>query len=382
MSADPEPSPRSAPLGAEPIEIGAEEPDRERWFVPFVVIPLGIALVVLAIVAFSNFLLGGWEPRSIDRLLDDVRTGGANARKQSAFTLAQQLAEQVEKLNRAVETGEGDPKALARLLLPRSDLARVERAYDLAKGDMETRKWLLACLGLVGDEESVSFLLEHLERPDEPDPESVLRLGILWALARIGSASALPAYDREVERLVAAPDPGIASILAGAYGNLRDPAATQGLLRLASFARSRSGGVAPPAPETEEGPASSAPPESVRWKPPLWSAALNLAKRHDIDPAAAREAVPVLMEALEDQFQDPFRSERERIFRGDSSSGIFQNATQAGDSYRESSVAQTLEALLLLRVEEAEPLVRRVAEQDKSLRVRSHALRALERLKD
>lgn len=357
-----------------PIEVDPEgAKPRERWFVPFVIVPLGIAVALLAIIGGANFLLGRFEPGSITRYLDEIQTGGANTKKQAAFHLARHLNELVAERNR--EIAGGDRAAAGRPALPRADLTKIERGYELAKNDLETRHFLIDCLGLVGDEETVAFLSRQLTSPDEPDADGSRRVWILGALARIGSPAATPVFRAELESVKRGEsDAGVANVLAAAFGNLPGRDGTAGLLELMALAQARaSSGSGEPGPGTSTG---------TRWELVPWTAAVNLAKRHAIDAEAARLAEPVLLAGLEQLHGDAFRPDREKVFRGGAQTGLpFGKATPRDDAYRESAAAQMIEALKLLKVRAATPLLTKISTDDPNLRIRSAALSALEAFK-
>jgi HEAT repeat protein len=343
------------------VELGDPPPGekrRERWLVPFLVVPLSIALTLLAIVGFANFLLGRFEPGSIDRHLETIQTGGSNARKQAAFHLARDLVDLVERSNRELRDGKPGGGAASRGVLDRATLAKIERAYERARGELETRHYFIESLGLVGDEKTAEFLERQIESPDEPDDGNFRRVWILMALARIGSPSSRALYDAELQRVSStAPDRGVANVLAAAFGNLPGPDATKGLRQLLALSRARG------------------------WKLEAMSAAVNLAKRHEVDPEAAQDTIPALLESLDVIHQDAF-ADRERLFRGGEQAGFpFANATQQADAYRETAAVQVIEALVLLKVNQALPLLEKIAKDDPNFRIQSAALGAIKALR-
>ena len=110
---------------------------------------------------------------------------------------------------------------------PRRELAKIERAFELTKGDDETRQFLVQALGLVGDDDTAEFLGNQLIAPDEPDPDNQRRVQLLLALARIASDRSIPMLDETLVRVKSREeaDDGVANALAAAYGNLRGPPA-------------------------------------------------------------------------------------------------------------------------------------------------------------
>lgn len=358
--------PGQTPGGAAP-----ESPDKEKWFVPFVVIPLGIALAILSIVGLANFLLGRGGPRTLDELLSDIRGGGANARKQAAFHLARNIAEEVNRTQTAAPVPEAAPQQ--RAAWPRRELQKIEAAYDSVKDDIETRRFLVSALGLVGDDATVAFLGNQIAAPDASDTEGTLHIAELHAIARICSESALPIFDAELDRALAKErDPGILNILASGYGNLQTPAATERLLKILQIARDG-------APEVSRD-ASGA--RKTTWREVRWTAAVNLAKRKTVDPEKSKLAIPVLVEGLRDVHDDAFRPEGERLFRGAGNSGGFLPAgvTSQADGMREDAARLLIVSLQYLGAGEAVEILQKVSTKDPNLKIRSAALEALKAL--
>lgn len=360
-----EPTPRES---GESVELLDAKPKDERWFVPFVVIPLGLAAAIVGIVALANFLLGKTGPRSLDELLAEIQGGGANARKQAAFTLARNLNEEVQKSNERFVRSGGDPAAAPSTVLARRELEKIERAYLAAKGDPETRAYFLSALGLVGDDGTAEFLGHQLTDPDEPDADNARRINLILALGRIGSAAAGPVLQAELAKVRGGEiDEGVATAVAAAFGNLRGAEGTKGLLEILAVAKS--------VPVTTSSPAT---PRGGRWRFVRWTAAVNLAKRLKIDPEAAALAVPSLLEALADVADDPTRPEADRVFKSAASGGIL--GLPQADLNREKTAAQVIEALLVLNAKDAFPLMKRLAASDPNLRIRSIALDAAKHL--
>ena len=351
------------------VETG-EVPEKERWFVPFVVIPLGLAAAIVGIVALANFLLGKSGPRTLDELLIEIQSGGSNSRKQAAFALARNLAEEVQKGNDRFLASGGDPGAAHATVLPRRELAKIERAFELTKGDDETRQFLVQALGLVGDDDTAEFLGNQLIAPDEPDPDNQRRVQLLLALARIASDRSIPMLDETLVRVKSREeaDDGVANALAAAYGNLRGAAGTRGLLEILGVVQGRGGAGA-------SVPATGA---AGRWKFVCWTVAVNLAKRNAKDPEAAAKGEAALIEAIADIAADPLRPEGERVFKNVGSNAFL--GSPHPDNNREKTAAQVIEALLVLQSKGAIPNLKKIAESDPNLRIRSMALDALKRL--
>lgn len=347
---------------------------QERWFVPFVIIPLAIAVTILGVIGLSNFLLGRGGPRTLDELLEEVKGGGANARKQAAFHLARNIAEEADRKSQSLESNHtknsGAPIAPAHAAWPRRELAKIENACDLVKDDHETRRFLVAALGLVGDDETADYLGRKLNDADSKDPDGTLRVAMLHAMARICSDHSLPVFNAEFERATGGEsDPGTLNILAAGYGNLTNPKATERLVAILQFAGQRNDSSARLADGSR----------GTTWKEVRWTAAVNLAKRRDLDAAAAKLAIPTLVAGIEDVHADAFRAESERIFRGAGGSGSFLPAgvTMQGDENRQAAAQQLIAALAFLSAKESVEMLKKVSTADPNLRVRSFALEAL-----
>lgn len=349
----------------------AAPPADERWFVPFVLIPLGLAAAIVGIVLLANFLLGQTGPRTLDELLAEIQSGGANARKQAAFHLARNFAEQVEENNRRLAAGGEASENPLNASIPRRELVKIERAYENAKGDPETREFLIMTLGLVGDDATAEFLGRQLTEPDEADTDHKRHLWLLLSIGRIGGDAAIAALLGELDRMGRGDaDPGVAVALAAAFGNVRSSEATRGLLDLLK---------AGPAPEGETRPQGGGTSGSAGgWRFVRWTAALNLAKRRKLDPGAADRARPWLRDALSEIAADPGRPEGLRIFKAAPASGAL--VSNSVDKNREQAAAQVIEALILLEDADALDTLRSMARSEPNLRIRSQALGAVARL--
>lgn len=349
-------------------------PRNDSWFVPFVVIPLSIALTILGIVFLGNFLLGRSGARTFDDLVQDIRSGGSNTKKQAAFHLARNLMEENVEYQKKMGAASGTvTKALApvRLKRPRKDLEKIEAAFDATKGEVETRRFLVAALGLAGDDDTIDFLAKYTTDPENGDADGQFRAAVLLAMARIASERAIPYFESEMQRATqGGGDPGILNVLAAGFGNINSQTAVQRLVEILNISKSRG-----PAP----GGVRSA---GTTWREVRWTAAVNLAKRKDFDRDSAKLAIPVLLEGIEHVHQDAFRPDSEKLFHGSGGSGGFLPAgvTSQGDDIREQAAQQMVEAIVLLDAKEAVPLLQKIGAADPNLRIRSFALEAVSRL--
>jgi HEAT repeat protein len=319
----------------------------------------------------ANFLLGRGGERTLDDLLTAIRHGGANTRKQAAFHLARNLAEADYQFQLKLASGDTRPAvssrlAPPRLVMPRRELAKVEAAFEGTSDDFETRRFLIAALGLAGDSESVACLGKALDGEPSGEHAGELRAAILLAMARIASDQSMPFFEQAMDRAKAGEgDAGILNVVAAGLGNLEHPRAGERLVEILNITKGRAG--------------SAVRPGGTGWKECGWTAAVNLAKRRALDPEKARLAVPVLLEAIEDIHQDAFRPSGERLFHGAGGSGGFlpSGVTSQGDDIREQAALQILQSLVYLDVKESAGILKKVSSADPNLRVRSAALDAL-----
>lgn len=207
-------------------EAGAAEasasPYRNLW-VPLLVVPAGIVMVLLCVFLFFGAISG--SERTLDENLALVVNGGANERQQAAFSLGAQIAEN----QRAELEGREPPWPL-----DAGFLEELERAWRSVPEDDHQIRLALACLQAQGgDPAGLAHLLELAELPVEDDPEGTLRF---QALAQLG-ATGDPAARAVLLRALDDPDAGLRSIAAIAlqrqdgeevrdalFGALGDPA--------------------------------------------------------------------------------------------------------------------------------------------------------------
>ncbi len=164
------------------VEGELESPYKNMWM-PLVVIPSAIVLVlVLIFLAFGG--ITGREP-SIEANLALVTNGGKNERTQAAFNLSQKI---VANSNAILE---GQP---APWPVPADLQQRVEGAFAATREDEISAKVVLASLLVqLGDESGVQHLIELMEMGDAADPEGTNRFVVLVTLGTSGDDRALPA---------------------------------------------------------------------------------------------------------------------------------------------------------------------------------------------
>src|SRR6476619_1565875 len=96
MSDDPIMVTGSAPP-AEPLGAGASQSPYKNLFVPLVIVPAMIVIVLVLVALFFGWIQG--REASLVENLDRVVTGGAGERTQAAFSMVVQLAENQEAKN-------------------------------------------------------------------------------------------------------------------------------------------------------------------------------------------------------------------------------------------------------------------------------------------
>lgn len=192
-------SDREEPQTEAPPETPARGPYQNLW-VPLVLVPAGIVLVVLGILAFVGGITG--EEKSLGQNLEVVLHGGANEREQAIFSMVRQLEE-----NRAARLeGRELPWPIDATFLDdlRSAWTR------LAPEDVNARLVVATTLSQLDEDEGVEKLLELLELPDELDRKGEVRF---TALAHLG-ATGDPAARDGILAFLDHPDPGLRSIAA------------------------------------------------------------------------------------------------------------------------------------------------------------------------
>ena len=193
--AQPEPTPESS------VEVpeGSSGPYQNLW-VPLVLVPAGIVLVVLGILAFVGGITG--EEKSLGQNLEVVMHGGANEREQAIFSMVRQLEE-----NRAARLeGRELPWPIDATFV--DDL---QSAWaSLAPEDVNARLVVATTLSQLDESEGVEKLLELLEIPDELDAKGEVRF---TALAHLG-ATGDPASRDGILAFLEHPDAGLRSIAA------------------------------------------------------------------------------------------------------------------------------------------------------------------------
>jgi HEAT repeat protein len=187
---------------------GAGEPDQTPYgnlWVPLVVVPAVIVMVIVVVFALFGSLVGG--EKSLAENLNTVMAGGKNERDQALFGLMRQISEN----QRAANNGKEPPWPMA------SDFPqRVRDAADqVGPEDHEVRLALgILLAGL--DPSGVEMLVEMLALGDSQDPGGALRFKAIHNLGLVGDGRA----TGPVVAFLNSPDEGLRVVAAGALANL------------------------------------------------------------------------------------------------------------------------------------------------------------------
>ena len=298
-------------------EVSASGSPYRNLFVPLVVVPAAIVGSIVLVCLFFGAISG--REASLAENLDRVVHGGQNDRKQAAFNMVRQIAE-----NRQARAEGRDLPWPLEADFP----SKLRHAWGTsADSEPQIRLVLASLLAQIEDEEGVPNLVALLDVPDTDDPDGSIRFN---ALATLGSLGDPRAEAPAIRVLESGADPGLRAVAAIALQRIPGEA---GLLALR---------------EAMEDPAFE-----VRA-----NAALALAMRGD--PAG----VSVLRDLLE---KDTYDAERDR------DAGKFAEARRIS----ESRVA-ALAALARLRRPEDRAVIEALADEESDLAVREAAMKALE----
>ena len=192
----------------QPVESSAEEesPYRNLW-VPLIVVPAGIVMVIVIVFALFGSLTG--EERTLQENLMTVIDGGKNEREQALFSLMQQVSEN----RRALNQGEDPPWEV--------EPGFTERVVDAVERTQEdefpTRLALGGLLiGMDAPERGVDVLLPLLSLGEGEDPGAKLRFQAAQNLGFSGDALAVPALIKVLD----SDDEGLRVVAAMSLGNL------------------------------------------------------------------------------------------------------------------------------------------------------------------
>ena len=308
-------------VSVEPV-IESPEPGPEsrspyrNLFVPLIVVPALIVGAVMLVFLFFGAIAG--SEATLAENLDRVVNGGQAERKQAAFNMVRQIAE-----NRQAELDGRD----APWPIDPSFKDSLRRAWDSTSAeDPAIRLVLASLLAQLEDPQGVPSLIALLDTPQVDDPDGGIKFN---ALATLGSLGDPRAEASAVRILQSGDDPGLRAVAAIALQRIPGEAGAQALR----------GALDDPVFEVRA------------------NAAIALSMRGD--PAAARVLVDLLDRKV-------YESEHGR------DAAKFSKATRIS----EARVA-AVEALARLRRAEDRQEIVRVADQDDDLAVREAAMKAL-----
>jgi HEAT repeat protein len=182
----------AAPAGPSPYK---------NLFVPLVVVPAAIVGSIVLVCLFFGAISG--REASLAENLDRVVHGGQNDRKQAAFNMVRQIAE-----NRQAELeGHAQPWPLE------ADFpSKLRKAWEgSSTSEPEIRLVLASLLAQIHDPEGVPNLVALLDTSDKDDPDGSIRFN---ALANLGALGDPRAEGPAVRVLQTGADPGLRAVAA------------------------------------------------------------------------------------------------------------------------------------------------------------------------
>lgn len=211
MSENPEERTQTTPpSAAEPAASGAaggsaaeaeppSGPYKNLW-VPLLVVPAGIVMVLLCVFLFFGAI--GGRDTSLAENLQRVVNGGANEREQALLSLVVQVQENQIALDAGREPPWKAEEGFVETL--RASYGKVDET------DYEIRMTLASLQAQLGDDEGVTHLLDVLQLGPEEDPDGKLRFNALAQLGALGDERA----RADLLRYLGDTDPGLRSIAA------------------------------------------------------------------------------------------------------------------------------------------------------------------------
>ena len=162
--------------------------------VQFFLIPLAVVAVVVLV--YGGFQMLVTNERTPEEFLNDVRVGGRERRWPAAYELSRLLA---------------DPEVEAQH--PNLGQALVQAFADSAGDDPRVRRYLALAVGRLrrlppGASEELAAALD--------DPDSEIRISVIWALAAVGDASVVD----DIEAMYLSEDAGVRKMAVYALGAL------------------------------------------------------------------------------------------------------------------------------------------------------------------
>ena len=170
-------------------------------FVPLVVVPAMIVIVVLLVYTLVGAITG--EEASVDENLRRVLQGGSNERTQAAYALVAQLAEN----HRALGDGEELPWEISEELAP--NLAGA--LEGLGDDEAQLQYVLSSALHHLGDPAGLAGLRKILVLGEEADPDGKLKFHALYCLGSRGE----PETFEDIQAFLESEDTGLRILSAG-----------------------------------------------------------------------------------------------------------------------------------------------------------------------
>jgi HEAT repeat protein len=173
----------------------------KNLFVPLVVVPAAIVGAIVLVCVFFGAISG--REATLAENLDRVVNGGQNDRKQAAFNMVRQIAE-----NRQASTeGRDLPWPLE------SDFpSKLRRAWEgSSPSEPEIRLVLASLLAQIDDPEGVPNLVALLDTSEKDDPGGAIRFNALASLGALGDARGEAAAIRVLQ---SGADPGLRAVAA------------------------------------------------------------------------------------------------------------------------------------------------------------------------
>lgn len=182
-------------------EISAGTSPYRSLFVPLVVVPAAIVGSIVLVCLFFGAISG--REASLAENLDRVVHGGQNDRKQAAFNMVRQIAE-----NRQARSDGREPPWPLEADFP----AKLRTAWSgSAPSEPEIRLVLASLLAQIDDPEGVPNLVALLETSDKDDPDGTIRFN---ALANLGALGDPRAEAGAIRVLSSGSDPGLRAVAA------------------------------------------------------------------------------------------------------------------------------------------------------------------------
>ena len=195
------PSTPEAPSPPEASAPAASSSPYKNLFVPLIVVPAVIVGAIILVFLFFGAITG--REASLSENVDRVVHGGQAERKQAAFNMVRQIAEN----RQALSEGRSSPWPVEPDFLP-----KLRQAWSsTSAGDPYIRLVLASLLAQLSDPEGVPNLLALLDTPASEDPDGSIRFN---ALANLGALGDPRAEAPAIRILQQADDSGLRAVAA------------------------------------------------------------------------------------------------------------------------------------------------------------------------